>query len=143
MGSDVWSLEEAFGAMFVITSNNVSFLVSPTLIRSSILPWLFQLSEVYVNSQFPSQVLLWLQLKSLLLCCLFTNCLSKPKLRSLISVAMDPAQQSSGSSSWIPTGNDNIPAPAFYVRPLQCLVTITWQFSHERFLLLMAPDCNP
>lgn len=126
----------------MITSNNACFLVSPTLIRSSILPWLFQLREVYVNSQFPSQDLLWLQLKSLLLRFFFANCLSKSKLCSLIFVAMDPAQQSSGSPSVIPTGNNDIPAPAFYVRPLQCLITITWQFSHGWFLLLMALDCN-
>lgn len=44
--SNVWSLEEAFGAIIVITLNNAGFLVSPTLIRSSIIPWLFQFSEV-------------------------------------------------------------------------------------------------
>lgn len=64
----------------MITSNNACFLVSPTLIRSSILPWLFQLSEVYVNSQFPSRVLLWLSsslcffVVSLPIVCLNQNC---------------------------------------------------------------------
>lgn len=65
--------------MLVIASNNASFLVSPALIRSLILPSLFQFSEVYANSQFPSQVLLWLQLKSLLLYCFFANFLDQKR----------------------------------------------------------------